>query len=129
MGAPGERPHERAEDVVPLDPGAGRHGPGLLLEDGRSGASPDAGARETEGEHAEETGGHLGHDGPEDLGGGVLALPGHVLGLGKEGVGPGREGGSDGRGEGRPRDGAMGDEGRGDGDENDDKEEAEAGHN
>ena len=127
MGAPGEGSHEGAKDVVPADPGTVLEGAGELLELGGTGDGGGADAGEDEGEHAEEAGGHLGHDGAEDLGGGVLTLPGHVLGLGHEegglvGLAGGNEGGADGTG------GRLGDEGRRDGNEDGKKDEAEAGH-
>jgi len=124
VGAPGEGSHEGAKDVVPFDPGAVLEGAGELLELGGTGDGGGADAGEDEGEHAEGAGGHLGHDGAEDLRGRVLALPGHVLGLGHEegGLAGRDEGGADGAG------GRLGDKGRGDGDEDGEEEEAEAGH-
>ena len=127
MGAPGEGSHEGAKDVVPADPGTVLEGAGELLELGGTGDGGGADAGEDEGEHAEEAGGHLGHDGAKDLGGGVLTLPGHVLRLGHEeggliGLAGGDEGGADGAG------GRLGDEGRRDGNEDGKKDEAEAGH-
>ena len=78
MHPPGERPAEPPEDVVPLDPAPARERPGLLLQDAALGAAVHTDAQGEGGEEAEEAGGHLRHDGTENLGGRVLALPRHV---------------------------------------------------
>ena len=113
MHPPSHRSPEPAEDVVPLNPAATRQRPGLLLQD--SGLSAAVHARgEGEGrEEAEEPGRHLGHDGAEDLGRGVLAFPGHVLVLGVgHAEGDGGKGGGGGEG-GGVRQGGGDDEGAG----------------
>lgn len=85
MSSPCQRTAHAHKDVVPLDPGT--IGEGTWLLNKRSGLDARVGAhtKEDKGDHSEKTGGHLGHDGSQNLGWRVFAFPVHVFGLSKEG--------------------------------------------
>ena len=84
VGAPGQGSHKAAQDVVPLDPFAASNGTRFLLQ--KTGLVARVGADRKKGktDHAQDTRGHLGHDGSKNLGRRVFALPvgvfGHVQG-------------------------------------------------
>ena len=129
MGSPSQRTSKSLNNVIPLDPTSILNGTRLSEEQSRLNAGVDA---YTQGDHGDDGkcgGGHLGHDGSKNLGGGVFTLPGHVLG--EEGGGGGLLGdfGSEGHLMGGTGGGlGGGDESRRDGHDCGEEEDAEACH-
>jgi hypothetical protein len=75
VGSPREGSSEGTEHVVPFYPRSGAHGTGFLLEGGRSLDRHHQGGEEDKRQSSEHTGGHLGHEGSQDLGGRVFVFP------------------------------------------------------
>mmetsp|Transcript_1162 Transcript_1162/g.1800 ORF Transcript_1162/g.1800 Transcript_1162/m.1800 type:complete len:147 (+) Transcript_1162:932-1372(+) len=80
MGSPSQRTSKSLNNVIPLDPASILNGTRLSEEQSRLNTGVDADTQGNHGDDGKCGGGHLGHDGSENLGGGVFTLPGHVLG-------------------------------------------------
>mmetsp|Transcript_16127 Transcript_16127/g.23928 ORF Transcript_16127/g.23928 Transcript_16127/m.23928 type:complete len:213 (-) Transcript_16127:67-705(-) len=87
MSSPSQRTSESLHNVIPLDPASILNGTRLSEEQTRLNTGVDAYTQRDHGDDGKCGGGHLGHDGSKNLGGGVFTLPGHVLG--EEGGGGG----------------------------------------
>lgn len=100
MSSPSHRSSEGSKNIVPLNPASILESTRLLLQSSRSSNRSNTSGSTYDGDKSEESRGHLGHDGSENLGRRVFAFPGHVLshGEGGEGSGGGHGGGLGGDG-------------------------------
>jgi len=80
MSSPSQRTSKSLNNVIPLDPTSILNGTRLSEEQTRLNTGVDAYTQRDHGDDGKCGGGHLGHDGSKNLGGGVFTLPGHVLG-------------------------------------------------
>lgn len=93
VSAPGQGTAEGAQDVVPLDPFTGRDGTGFLSQQLRLKDRVTAREEKDQTQGTEQATGHLGHDGAQDGGRGILTFPVGFFGLQSRGrqVGRGHE--------------------------------------
>jgi hypothetical protein len=80
MESPRQGSTTATRNVVPLDPASRSNSSVRLLKDAGLGAAVGADAQAHQRGNTQKTRRHLGHEGSEDLGRGVLTSPRHVFG-------------------------------------------------